>query len=403
MWKNFLQSIGLLTIALVSALYSSGAAAEGRVIVASGSALLSLLIAVWVAFRFVPRLARSVDWDWIPFLSGYHVTRDGWIFFGALAIVIAAAVNTNNNLLYMVLAALASVLVVSVFLSGLNFRKVTIEVQVPSRCFAGEGFSMTIVVKNFKRIFPTLSVFTETFSGGGKVVLAEGQKPLYFALAKPHGRTTEVRTVTTPRRGRFAIGAVKAVSRFPFGFLMRERSFAATAEGIAYPALLPPEEIGVGVPDSQGLNRRFTRGFGYELYTIRDYVPSDSARSVHWKASAKTASLKTREYAADEERRVALVLDRFGDPTNPADVKAFERMVSRAASLAFYLMRDGVELSLQSDEWQSASGVSEASMESILTYLALVQMSFDAPRPEALDTGVVHLSLRDEAVATLAR
>src|SRR5213595_3879553 len=79
MWKSFLQSMGLLTIALVSALYSSGVAGEGRVMAASISAILSLIIVVWVGLRFVPRLARGVDWDWVPFLSGYSVTRDGWI------------------------------------------------------------------------------------------------------------------------------------------------------------------------------------------------------------------------------------------------------------------------------------------------------------------------------------
>jgi uncharacterized protein (DUF58 family) len=395
MWKSFLQSMGLLAIALIAALYSSNVARDGRVIAASASALLSLAIAVWVGWRFVPRLARSVDWGWIPFLSGYHVTRDGWIFFGALAVVVSAAVNTNNNLLYMVLAALASVLILSVFLSSLNLRQVRFDVQVPSRCFAGEGFSMTIVVRNFKRVFPTLSVFTEAFDGGDGVVLTSGQKPLYFALAKPQGRTTEARTVMTSRRGRFAIGPIRAASRYPFGFLLRERAFPSEAQGIAYPALLPLEEAFLGAPDAHGSNQRFTRGFGYELYTIRDYVPSDSARSVHWKASAKTATLKTREYAADEERRVMLAFDRFGNPDDPAAVEAFERLVSRAGSLAFYLMRDGVDVGLQSDEWQSDASASESSLESILTYLALVEMSPNASRPEVTaDSGKVTLSLR---------
>jgi uncharacterized protein (DUF58 family) len=396
MLKSFLQSIGLLTVALLTALYSSGVAREGRVIAASVSALLALAIALWVGWRFVPSLARGVDWDWIPFFSGYRVTRDGWIFFGGLAIVVSAAINTNNNLLYMVMSALASVVILSVFLSGLNFRRVAFEVQVPDRCFAGEGFPMTIIVRNFKRVFPTLSLFTESFDAGKDIALAPGQKPLYFALAKPHGRTTEVRTVVTPRRGHFSIGPIRAASRYPFGFLMRERAFQTKATGIAFPALLPPEDAHLGAPDAHGSGLHFTRGFGYELYTIRDYVPSDSARSVHWKASAKTATLKTREYAADEERRVAIAFDRYGDPKDPKAVEAFERLVSRAASLVFYLMRDRVELTFQSDDWQAESGASQSLLESILTYLALVQMTPDASRPEAPpDSGVLLLSLRD--------
>src|SRR5947199_1308758 len=95
------------------------------------------------------------------------------------------------------------------------------------------------------------------------------------------------------------------------------------------------------MPDVQGSNQRFERGLGHDLYMIRDYVPSDSARHVHWKASAKTSTLKTREYAADESRRITLAFDRFG---HPSDVEKFERLVSYAASLAYHLINNGVEV-----------------------------------------------------------
>src|SRR5215468_9790837 len=134
MWKHFMASIGLLTIAMVAALYSSSAGREGRVPAAAISAFLALGIAVWVAIRFVPRLASHVDWQWLPFFSHYHVTREGWIYFGAITIVVFAAINTANNLLYMVLSALLAVLSLSGFLSSLNYRSVRIVVRIPTHC-----------------------------------------------------------------------------------------------------------------------------------------------------------------------------------------------------------------------------------------------------------------------------
>src|SRR5262245_34574458 len=104
MWKNFIEALGLLTIALMLALYSSSAGRDGRVIAAGVSAVSSLALALWVGLRFVPRLARNVDWDWIPFSSHYRVTRGGWLYLAAVATVVFAAINTSNNLLYMVLA-----------------------------------------------------------------------------------------------------------------------------------------------------------------------------------------------------------------------------------------------------------------------------------------------------------
>src|SRR5437764_13510361 len=117
MWKNFLSSISLLTIAMLSALYSSSASQEGRLLASAISAFIALGIAIWVALKFVPRLARGVDWDWIPFSSHYHVTREGWLYFGALIVVVFAAVHTANNLLYIVLSSLLAVLLLSGFLA----------------------------------------------------------------------------------------------------------------------------------------------------------------------------------------------------------------------------------------------------------------------------------------------
>src|SRR5262249_5132459 len=124
MWKNFAQSLLLLAVAMLSALYSSSAGTEGRTIPAVVSAAIALGLAALVALRFVPRLARAVDWRWIPFVSRYKVAAAGWMYLAAVLIVIFAAVNTNNNLLYMILSALLAVLLLSGFLSALNFKSI---------------------------------------------------------------------------------------------------------------------------------------------------------------------------------------------------------------------------------------------------------------------------------------
>ena len=103
----------------------------------------------------------------------------------------------------------------------------------------------------------------------------------------------------------------------------------------------------IAAMDLQGSNERFERGLGHDLYMIRDYVPSDSARHVHWKASAKTSILKTREYAAEEARKITLAFDRFG---HAHDADTFEQLVSIAASLAFHLTNNSLEVTFMSDE-----------------------------------------------------
>jgi uncharacterized protein (DUF58 family) len=379
MWKSFLSSIGLLAIAMMAALYSSSAGRDGRVLAAAVSAFLALGIAIGVGIKFVPRLASHVDWEWLPFLSNYHVTREGWIYFATVTIVIFAAINTANNLLYMVLSALLAVLLLSGFLSALNFRFVRTVVRIPSHCYAGEPFAITIQAHNDKRVFPTLSISLEPaddspfrFSG------------FYVPLIRGLDHSSQTGQALLPKRGHYTLRHVKASSRYPFGFFVKDRNYAAEAECICYPEIHPPEEIDLSTIDLRGSSERFERGLGHDLYMIRDYVPSDSARHVHWKASAKASMLKTREYAAEESRRITIAFDRFG---HPSDIEKFERLVSYAASVAYHLIQDGIEVNFVSDEWHSES------LESILEYLALVQMSGAVDKPPATDA-VVRLSLR---------
>ena len=56
----------------------------------------------------------------------------------------------------------------------------------------------------------------------------------------------------------------------------------------------------------------FARGRGDDLYLIREYMPEDSARHVDWKATAKSGSLKVREFSREDERKLRLVFDNPG-------------------------------------------------------------------------------------------
>jgi len=387
MWKNFLLSLALLGISLTTALYSSSAANEGRVAAASASAVIAMILAVWVGVRFVPRLARDVNWKWIPGLSRFKLTRDGWIFLSAVGIVVLAAINTSNNLLYMVLSILLSALLLSGFLLELNFKCLETVVMLPPRCVAGEGFPLSIRVRNLRRVFPMISVRIEPAADSPL-----NFESFYFAAINPLSHEKHSSESVLMRRGRYVMTEVLGVSRFPFGLLSKKHLCSVSGEIVCYPAIVPRERLNFSSLDEQGAVQRPERGAGYELHTIRDYVSSDGARHVHWKASAKTASLKTREFAADEGRRIVLALDRFG---TPEDTEGFEELVTRAASLAYHCTKDGSEVSFVSDDWRSSTGSVEVVLDSILEYLATVEMSAAASFPDVdPNGGSLLLSLR---------
>ena len=178
---------------------------------------------------------------------------------------------------------------------------------------------------------------------------------------------------------------------------MKARHYPVKSECLCYPHILPQDGLSIAIDDILGSHQRSQRGMGSDLYTIRDYIPSDSARHVHWKATAKTATLKTREFAAEENRNILLAFDRYGQPS---DAEQFEALVSRTASLAFHLNHKGAGVILISDDWTSpietsGSAVSESALDEILNYLALVEMSPTAAFPNCdSHAGAYVLSLR---------
>ena len=385
-WKNFLYALGLLAIAMTAALYSASASMAGHGGFAGSLALLSLVLALWVGIRFVPRLARNINWRWIPISTNFKVTKDGWIFFITVLIVIFAAVNTSNNLLYMVLSALLAVLLLSGLISAVNFTNLKVRLILPQRCYADESFEYSVRILNHRRMLPMFSVRIQALSNA-----ALQFEPFYFDSVEPRSTESHSSELSLARRGRYSVREVQGVSRFPFGLLSKDHTYAVEAEVLCYPKILSRESLIASSLNVQGNLQSLERGSGSDLYRIRDYLSSDGVRHVHWKASAKTAVLKTREYAADESICVVLGLDRYATED---DNERFEILVSHAASLAFYLIRDGAEVTLITDEWHS-SGSSHGLLDNIMEYLATVEPSSYASVPELEPgKGALLLSLR---------
>jgi uncharacterized protein (DUF58 family) len=110
-----------------------------------------------------------------------------------------------------------------------------------------------------------------------------------------------------------------------------------------YTAIEPPDELYEILPLVRGEWESFVRGRGSDLYRIREYMPEDSARHVDWKATAKSGSLKVREFSREDERKLCIVFDNPG--TGAITEPAYERAVNLAASLAWHFSSQGAEVS----------------------------------------------------------
>jgi hypothetical protein len=134
-------------------------------------------------------------------------------------------------------------------------------------------------------------------------------RPVYFTFVGARSSTGADLEVVFPRRGHYTQEGFTLATRFPFSFLVKSRKVALERDLLVYPELLESDDFLELLPMITGEFLSFVRGRGSELYRIREHTPQDPGRFVDWKATAKTGSLKVREFTREDERRLRLVFD----------------------------------------------------------------------------------------------
>ena len=258
-----------------------------------------------------------------------------WFIFISIAIGFAA-VNTGNNLLYLVLAMLLSLIIASGFLSEWGVRGLAIKRTFPPYIFARAPCSILLTVINKKRYLPSFSLeLEEQIDGEHKGGLA------YLFRVGPQKTHSQVYRLSFPRRGLHRLHEPHLLTRFPFGFFIKGARLKESREVVVYPALLPWEELQseIGRGD-QGSRSRPYKGRGEDIFAVREYLPGDISRDIHWRSTAKRSQPMVKEYEQRGMKKVHIVLDTsVPKKAAPSDLNRFEDRVSKAASLAYHLLK----------------------------------------------------------------
>src|SRR6202795_4865132 len=379
--RAFILSIVALSAALLLALYSGAAAELGRVGLASTSAFAALAIAGWVGITLVPVLAKRTPLRWISYKMEFRITREGWIYMAGILLVALPALNTGNNLLFLILASLIAIILMSGILSSITLSGIELSLKLPEHIFAAQPVRAMVELQNEKLTLPSFSLRVEAAKAKGATAPAAMlETPVYFPYLPKHDRVQQIVPMVFPRRGAYCQEAFRIVTRFPFGFLDRSRLLNLKTEALVYPSVGPSEEYLEVLPGIQGALESLAKGRGQDLYALRDYVPTDSARHVHWKASARQGSLMVREFTRDDDCRVLLVLDPH--TSIPASAEAsiqraaaerFERAIELCAGIAWHFFERNAFLQFRTAGLETRLLPADENIFAVLRHLALAQ------------------------------
>lgn len=400
-WQRFFMAVAGLGLAFTAAVFSSVARERGNMLATAIFATSALMLAAIVGLLTVPFLARRVAAARVKDAFDYELTREGMVYLGVSLVIAVAALNTANNLLFIVLAAMLAAIVVSGIASAAVLRRLELDVVVPRNAFATKPVQVRVNLTNPRLWMPAFSV--KVFSPIDKKKKRRSwewsrtefvfpkrrrwlrlpdytlrrktpplwqarilTRPVYFTFVAPRTTSGTELDLAFPRRGHYTQEGFSLATRFPFSFLIKSRKVTLERDLLVYPALLEPDDFLDVLPMITGEFVSFVRGRGTELYRIREATPQDPGRYVDWKATAKTGTLKVREFTREDERRLRLVFDN----PEPGRISppAYERAVSMAASLACHFNTENIDLSYAGSCYDGG-----LRLEDFLRYLATVQ------------------------------
>ncbi|MGI8836091.1 MAG: DUF58 domain-containing protein [Pyrinomonadaceae bacterium] len=398
-WRNAIFGTLLVLAGLTSAAVTILASRAESTTLSAAAAILSLVIALLMLIFIVPRLAKSARLEVTRLDLPLEITGGGGIFLLILGIVGFAAWNTGNNLLFLVFSLLCSTLFVGGAAARAALRDLIVSARFPDHIFAADAAPVIVTLKNAKRLLPSFSILIAARgpSDAGpqhrkRRLPRFSKRSLAYFTYVPHHAAAEQRVEQVfPRRGHVLITGFELSTLFPFGFFrFRRRLRARDVDIVVYPK---PEVIGDELhllPTFAGRTVSSRRGTGQDLFSLRDYQPQDDLRHIDWKATARSRQLTVREFTAEDERRITIILDTNepdGSDPEEFDIR-FERGVVQVASLLKHFIDERAEVRLMLGDDLGPYGTGVNHLYACLRRLALVKATEENGQTEVLSSVV---------------
>jgi uncharacterized protein (DUF58 family) len=276
--------------------------------------------------------------------SGVRITREGWLFGLFTLGVLASALHTGVNLVYLTFSVLASAFLLSCALTAIACAKAGAERSIPEEVVVGERFRVRLSLRNASSWLPVycLSVDSELPDG----LWSEFRRHLVLHLRARHDVAFDFPAVAR-RRGLYDLSHYSFGTSFPFGFFEGK----GEPERPAGPMLALPQLGTLKAPWYQrttgggtAVKRTLQPSHLEDFYGIREYRPGDNPSWIHWKMTARHQKAMVREFGSYQQEKVLLALcPTVSFEAGQPESENLEKAVSFLATLAQELCRSNTQ------------------------------------------------------------
>lgn len=286
-------------------------------------------------------------------------TKVGRTYIAVTLFLGLGALNTGNNMLYLVLGLMLSLIVVSGVLSERCLRDLRVRRLGASAAYARETFPFRWALSRSggTAFALTVSEVSDELSGAATVAVLEA------------GAERVVRAdLLARRRGPHRLRTIKVTTTFPLGFFAKSREFDLDDTLVVFPARRAVADPRAGDREGkigEGADPRRAGGVG-DVLGLAELKEGDEARHIHWKKSAAVGRLLKTEREREERQTFILRVD----PASPPE--SLERECEQVAAEAKALLWKGHEVGLEAGLQRIRPASGEGQERRILRALAWV-------------------------------
>jgi len=167
----------------------------------------------------------------------------------------------------------------------------------------------------------------------------------------PGAEHSELTIIPTQRRGVLNVGPVTTQRGDPFRIFRRELTWTQRFELFIHPQTVPLASLGAGLlRDLEGRTTNDVSMSDLAFHTLRQYVPGDDRRYIHWRSSAKASAAAgqdtflVRQFLDTRRSHIAVLVD--VDAESYESEEDFELAISAGASIAIRALSDQTDLSI---------------------------------------------------------
>lgn len=235
-----------------------------------------------------------------------------------------AAVNTGNNLLFLVVSGLLAFMSVTGLAGMYNIKKLIPDLRPPEEIYAGIPAPFSLSVKNTKRFLPSFLIRIEFHAGQSAVI----------PVVLQNSASYDTVLLTFSRRGAIPSGRITISSPYPVGFFTRYWSYEIDSTVTVFPRPIATSSGGSGDESpAAGAGLRRERGLSGELERIYPYSGSEPLRMIHWKHSARSQDFLVKGFGRSVAAPLIIDLDLLSG-------QGVEERLSRAAWLVQRWVRE---------------------------------------------------------------